>query len=476
MSADFGQPPASFEPAPPANPPTARPPFGGEAAEILERMDEGFYAIDGEWRLVYVNRSAERFWGRNREDLLGRSMLEAFSRFPGSEPYEAHRRAMADGQPLRIETRSTVNGTPVELSLFPDQYGLPAYFRDPSLRHQLEGSLRERNEILTLAELSAGIGVWDSDLATDSFRGTPQFFRLLGLEPTSEPVSLDVSRGVRHPDDRDRVVGGFKDAIAGGSDTYEAEYRIIRPDGETRWIFGRGRVIRDATGMPVRYSGIDIDITDRKHREDQLRVVMRELLHRTNNLLAVIQAMVHQTARTSTGLNDFERRFGARIRGLAHSNELLVRQDWRGGLVDDLVRAQLAPFMDAGSARLSLAGPPVMLKPQAVQNIGLALHELATNASKYGSLSMPEGRIIIDWHLPGPDVEPRLFMLRWRELAGPPVKPPKRKGFGRFVVESMIKQALDAEVSIDFSRSGLVWTVEIPVDHLLLEKPAKGPV
>ena len=129
----------------------------------------------------------------------------------------------------------------------------------------------EGDEILALAEASAGMGAWDIDLTTGLLRGTARFFRIMGLNPTSEPVPIETTRRLRHPDDRDRVLRDFNDALSRGADYIEAEYRIIRPDGELRWIVGRGRVIRDAVGTPVRHSGIDVDITGRKLAEAALR-------------------------------------------------------------------------------------------------------------------------------------------------------------------------------------------------------------
>ncbi|WP_395711556.1 PAS domain-containing protein [Reyranella sp.] len=123
-----------------------------------------------------------------------------------------------------------------------------------------------------LAEQSAGIGIWDTDLATDLCRATPTFFQLMGLPPSDEPFPNDRVRAIRHPEDAPKVVDGFRQALAEGRDLYEVEYRIVRPsDGQQRWIFGRGRVIRDAAGKPVRYSGVDIDITERKRAEERLR-------------------------------------------------------------------------------------------------------------------------------------------------------------------------------------------------------------
>ena len=161
----------------------------------------------------------------------------------------------------------------------------------------LAEALKESQGLLALAEQSAGIGIWDTDLATDTVRATPTFFHLMGLPVSAEPIANDVVRAVRHPDDAARVRDGFRDALARGVDSYEVEYRIIRPsDGELRWIFGRGRTVRDDCGRPVRYSGIDIDITERKRSEEHVRLLMNELNHRANNLLTVVQALAHQTA------------------------------------------------------------------------------------------------------------------------------------------------------------------------------------
>jgi PAS domain S-box-containing protein len=132
-------------------------------------------------------------------------------------------------------------------------------------------------DALALAEESAGIGVWSIDLTTRRVRGTAQFFRIMGLPPTADSVPVEVVRALRHPDDRERVVQGFQQALEGGNDSYEIEYRIVRPDGTIRWIFGRGRVIRAPDGTPLRYRGVDLDITDRKRTEAALAAATEEV-------------------------------------------------------------------------------------------------------------------------------------------------------------------------------------------------------
>jgi PAS domain S-box-containing protein len=147
----------------------------------------------------------------------------------------------------------------------------------------LEGDAFDR-DALALAEQSAGVGVWSIDLTTQRVRATAQFFRIMGLEPTSDSIPVEVVRALRHPDDRERVLAGFRRALEQGTDAYEIEYRIIRPDGNPRWIFGRGRVIRDSAGQPTRYSGVDLDITDRKATEAALHAARLEL-ERMNQVL-----------------------------------------------------------------------------------------------------------------------------------------------------------------------------------------------
>ena len=245
-------------------------PLSADVQAVLEGMPDACCAIDRDWRLIHVNTAAERIWGRRRADLLGRGLLDVFPVLAGSDVLAMLRRAMADAKPLRREAISPILGIPVEIAVSPGSWGLLVHIRDISERRRMERDLRERDDLLTLAEQSAGIGVWEIDLATDTVRGTPQYYRIMGLPPTDAPVAMANIRELRNPEDRGRVGDGFRAAAAAGSDAYEVEYHIRRPDGATRWIFGRGRIVRDAAGRAVRYCGVDIDITERKRSEAAL--------------------------------------------------------------------------------------------------------------------------------------------------------------------------------------------------------------
>ncbi|HRN85608.1 MAG TPA: sensor histidine kinase, partial [Hyphomicrobium sp.] len=186
---------------------------------------------------------------------------------------------------------------------------------------------------------------------------------------------------------------------------------------------------------------------------------MREVNHRSKNMLAVVQAIARQMP--SKEPKEFVRQFSDRIVGLAASQDLLIESNWQGVRVADLVRSQLALFRELIGTRIEISGPLVRLQPPAAQAIGMALHELATNASKYGALSDENGQVHVSWDLV-PGAEEREFVLEWREKDGPPVTPPERRGFGHTIMVAMVEKSLDAEVTVEYPDTGLVWKVRAP--------------
>jgi two-component sensor histidine kinase len=193
-----------------------------------------------------------------------------------------------------------------------------------------------------------------------------------------------------------------------------------------------------------------------------LRLLMRELSHRSKNLLAVIQGMVRQTARHAGSVDGFLNQFSARLQALAASHDLLVRESWYGASLRELIQSQLAAYVGGGEGRLAVDGVPVALKPEAAQNLGLALHELAVNAAKFGALPVPGGRVSIDWALRDNAID-----LNWREHNGLKVKARRKRGFGSMVIERNLARALDAKVDMTFEPDGLRCHIVIPASQIL---------
>ena len=233
-------------------------------------------------------------------------------------------------------------------------------------------------------------------------------------------------------------------------------------DGQEIWHDLTVHPLTDEHGTVTGVIAGEIDITRYKEQEGRIRLLMRELTHRSKNLLTVIQAIMRQTASNSSSVADFEARFSARLQSLAGSHDLLVREDWQGASMGELARSQLGHYIDRVGSQIELSGEPMRVPPDAAQYIGMAMHELATNAAKYGALSSPDGKVRISWHVTrAPDGTP-MCHLSWEESGGPPVVRPSARGFGRVVIERTVARALHGEVSIDYAPSGLRWAVEFP--------------
>src|SRR6266436_5618667 len=239
-----------------------------------------------------------------------------------------------------------------------------------------------------------------------------------------------------------------------------AERMIRTKDGRERlWSFVSSALPAKPDGRRL-FLSIAQDLTDQKAHEEQIHLLMSEINHRAKNMLSLVQAIARQTMAREP--EDFIERFTDRIQALAANQDLLVRNEWQGIDVEDLVRAQLAHFADLVGSRITVHGSPVRLNAAAAQAIGLALHELATNAGKYGALSVDAGRVEVGWRLDGD-----IFAMSWTESKGPPVSQPKRRGFGSTVVDPMVRQTVNGDVHLDFIPSGVVWNLTCPAANAL---------
>jgi len=225
-------------------------------------------------------------------------------------------------------------------------------------------------------------------------------------------------------------------------------YPLKRPDGSIL-----------AIGVTVE------EITERKRAEELQSLLMREINHRTKNMLSIVLSIARQTAAPDSA--EFVKRFSGRIQALSASQDLLIKSDWRGVELEELVRTQLAHFVDLIGTRITVRGLQLRLAAAAAQNIGMALHELAINASEHGALSGECGRVEIDWRLDGDD-----FSIGWTECDGARVEPPKRHGFGNMVISTVAKASVDGDVELHYAPTGLIWRLKCSADKVLERRGA----
>jgi two-component sensor histidine kinase len=216
-------------------------------------------------------------------------------------------------------------------------------------------------------------------------------------------------------------------------------------------------------GEIVGTTSVAVEVTNRKDSENQLRTLLRELTHRSKNLLTVILAIARQTAARTNSAEDFLQSFSARISAMGVSHDLLVAGNWRGSSLRSLIEEQLAPLIAEFGKRIAIRGDDLMLSPEAVQNLGLAFHELAANARRHGALSGNQGLVHIDWERSDGNLT-----LAWRESGGPSVSAPKKTGFGRALLESVIAKALGGTIDLAFLESGVRCTITVPATHIAL--------
>ena len=316
----------------------------------------------------------------------------------------------------------------------------------------------EYKDRLELALEATGTGLWTYDPAS----GIELDRRLSELWGRNDlaPWRIEAFTASLHNDDAAKFLGLLDSPV-----DQDVELRIRRLDnGVERWVSLRARRSPSTDGVIV--VGTARDITATKLHDAQVHHLLREVTHRSKNLLAIIQAMARQTVKDSLTATDFEARFSSRLRGLSFSHEILASQDWRGASLEDLTRGHLDHMLESHTHRVDITGPAVFIRPEAAQNIGLALNELASNALKYGALSGSAGKVAVEWSIDVDQTGPRWLHVVWNEFGGAAIAPPMRQGFGHKVMERVVARALEGIVSMTFAPTGLQWSLRIPISHL----------
>ena len=326
-------------------------------------------------------------------------------------------------------------------------------------RRQHEAVLSESEARLQEALTAGAVTAFDWNLRTGSSRRSENAAQILGFDPGRSFTAVQFLSRV-HPDDRARfraIVRGVRPA----SPSYAATFRFIRPDGREVWLEETARADFDAAGRIVRFKGLTLDITERKRAQERHDLLIAELDHRVKNVLSRVAVAAMYSRRSSRSMEEFVRALDGRIQSMAVAHSLLSESRWHGVGLTDLVRHQVAPY--ATDANIAISGPDVMLSAAQTQAVAMVIHELVTNAAKYGALSSPNGTVSLDWdQLPGADGMPRL-LIAWRETGGPPISAASRSGYGTSLVRDLIPHELGGKVELELAPAGASCRIEIPL-------------
>ena len=334
-------------------------------------------------------------------------------------------------------------------------------------RKKAELVLEERNIQVGLAEKASLVGSFAYDIDTEIMQISQGYVAIHGFpEGITEIARSQCLAGV-HADDIGWVEQVRSQSFRARRREYNVEYRITRVGGEVRWVETRCFIAYASDGHPQRVLGVSIDITERKHMEQQQHQLVAELDHRVKNALATVVAIIAQTQEGRGSLPDFVAALDSRIQSLARTHELLSRSHWAGVSLHDIVERELAPY-DSGNVEID--GPHVELTAAAGQAMAMVLHELATNAAKYGALSTRSGRVELRWWWLRNGSSGRLA-VEWREIDGPPVQRPSQTGYGTSIIRELVPFELSGEVDLALEPAGVTCRMEIPPQGIREGRP-----
>ncbi|MXQ13891.1 PAS domain S-box protein [Microvirga makkahensis] len=427
-------------------------------------------------RVIEWNPAAERTFGYAREAALGRDLADLI--IP-PELREQHHRGMARylttghgpvlGRRVELEAQRADGARfPAELTITAiNLAGRPhftAYLRDLTDRRRAEATLRENEQRLRATYDHAFVGIGEVDRSGHFLRVNEQLCAITGF--SQEELLGQTFWGVTHPEDREADLAQFARQMLGKLDTYVLEKRYLHKNGHAVWVEVAASRVDDAAGQPLYGIRVVRDISERRKAEEHRELLIHELNHRVKNTLATVQSIVSQTLRTSEAQRETREAVENRLFALSRAHDVLTRENWEGASLHDIVSDVLEPYQDNDNRnRIQWRGSKVHLVPRMALALSMAIHELATNAAKYGALSDESGEVHLSWMVDPTEI-PALLLLRWEEKGGPVVKPPSHKGFGSRLIERSLAHDLNGEVRIEYAPEGLVCSVDAPLPYV----------
>ena len=441
--------------------------------EMADHAPVMVWVTEPDGNCSFISNSWYEFTGQTPETALGRGWIDAVhdddrARITDTFHSASERRA-ADQAEYRLRRRD--GAYKWVLAVAAPHFGRDGVFLgyigsviDISERKEAELALAERNAQLALASKAARVGGYILDVPNNRIQISEGYAAIYKLPPGTTEISLDEWRAMVHSDDVQQLDELRAKSFAARQRERLWRYRIVRRDGQTRWVEARSFISYDGAGQPQRVIGVNIDVTDQQQAEDRQNQLVAELDHRVKNVLAKVVVLVERTRESCRSIEEFGEAISGRIRSMANAHTLLSRNRWQGVSLDEIARLELAPY-DTG-INTTIDGPAISLFPEASQAVATVLHELATNAAKYGALSVPDGRVSLQWGLADDGAGPARLILRWQETGGPAVTPPTRVGFGTRAIRGAISHQLGGRVDLTFSAGGVCCKIELPVSRV----------
>ncbi len=431
--------------------------------KLLQGLPAAIYTTDAEGRITFYNDAAATLWGCRPKLHSDRWCGSWRLYWPDGSPLPHDQCPMA----IALKECRAINGQEA-VAERPDGTRVPFMAYPSLLRDQSGAIVGAVNMLVDISDrkqtdryglhLASIVESSDDAIVSKDLdgiilswnRGAERLFGYSPAEAVGKPVTILI------PSDRQPEEAKILARIRSGErvDHYETIRR--HKDGSLVDISLTVSPIRDGEGRIIGASKIARDITERKRREELVDLLAREVDHRSKNLLALVQATVHLTQAESPA--ELKAAISGRLQALSNAHTLLAQSRWEGADLYRLIAEELSPYCQHGEARAEIKGPSLVLEPMTAQSIAVTVHELATNAVKYGALSAPGGRLQVVWGRPSDGG----LVLRWTETGGPVVTPPTRRGFGTRIIDRMIRDQLKGVVRFDWHREGLVCEIAIP--------------
>jgi PAS domain S-box-containing protein len=445
---------------------------------LLEALPGAVYTTDASGRITFFNKAAVDMWGScprlGYTQWGGAWSLYHLDGTPMADDESPLAMALEEDRPIRNVAVIGVrpDGTRVHFIPYPTPLhdesgaliGAVNMLIDVTDLKKAEVALRESETRLRQALTAGQVMAFEWDPRTGLSQRSGNAAQILGCKPGQLADGVRNSFLARvHPDDRT----SFKAHVYGvrpDDPSYSAIFRFLHPDGHVVWLEETAEAEFDAAGHFVRLKGVTRDVSERKRAEEHQSLLMAELDHRVKNALACVSVVAQRSREGSPSMDDFLEVLNGRIRSMANSHALLSRGRWQGVSLADLIHCELAPCV--AQANAIVEGPDVVLAAEATQAVAMVLHELVTNAAKYGALSTPHGRVAVRWDWPSTGNSSGQLALEWQEIGGPSVVAPKDAGYGTSVIRDLIPYELGGKVDLLFVPEGVRCELKIPGDWL----------